>query len=89
MTNEEFEMGYSGYIRRGQIPNRISIDERPTIEASKGRFGDWGADTIIGARHKEAFLADHLGRRAKNPLDQQNSATAMRSVPPRGSGWVC
>jgi len=48
---------YSGYIRRGQIPNRTSIDNRPKIVASKGRFGDWEADTIIGARHKGGILS--------------------------------
>jgi transposase, IS30 family len=47
---------YSGYIRRGQIPNRTSIDERPKIVASKGRFGDWEVDTIVGARHKGGIL---------------------------------
>lgn len=48
---------YSGYIRRGQIPNRISIDKRPKIVASKRRFGDWEGDTIIGARHRGAILS--------------------------------
>lgn len=48
---------YSGYIRRGQIPNRTSIDERPQIVASKGRLGDWEADSIIGARHKRGILS--------------------------------
>jgi transposase, IS30 family len=48
---------YNGYIRRGQIPNRTSIDKRPKIVASKGRFGDWEADTIIGARHKGGILS--------------------------------
>jgi IS30 family transposase len=48
---------YSGYIRRGQIPNRTSIDKRPQIVARKGRFGDWEADTIIGARHKGGILS--------------------------------
>jgi transposase, IS30 family len=48
---------YSGYIRRGQIPNRTSIDKRPQIVARKGRFGDWEADTIIGARHKRGILS--------------------------------
>src|SRR5215210_490005 len=47
---------YSGYIRRGQIPNRTSIEQRPQIVASKGRFGDWEADTIVGARHKGGIL---------------------------------
>lgn len=48
---------YSGYIRRGQIPNRTSIDKRPKIVARKGRFGDWEADTIVGARHKGGILS--------------------------------
>jgi IS30 family transposase len=48
---------YSGYVRRGQIPNRTSIDKRPQIVASKGRFGDWEADTIVGARHKGGILS--------------------------------
>src|SRR2546421_1968698 len=48
---------YSGYIRRGQIPNRTSIEQRPPIVASKRRFGDWEADTIIGARHQGGILS--------------------------------
>jgi len=48
---------YGGYIRRGQIPNRTSIDKRPKIVASKRRFGDWEADTIVGARHKGGILS--------------------------------
>jgi len=48
---------YGSHARRGQIPNRISIDERPAIVASKGRLGDWEADTIIGARHQGGLLS--------------------------------
>jgi IS30 family transposase len=48
---------YSGYIRRGQIPNRTSNDKRPQIVASKSRFGDWEVDTIVGARHKGGILS--------------------------------
>ena len=48
---------YGGYIRRGQIPNRVSIDKRPQIVARKRRFGDWEGDTIIGARHQGALLS--------------------------------
>jgi transposase, IS30 family len=48
---------YSGYIRRGQIPNRTSIEKRPQIVAQKKRFGDWEADMIIGARHKAGILS--------------------------------
>ena len=48
---------YNGYLRRGQIPNRTSIEQRPRIVARKGRFGDWEADTIVGARHKGGILS--------------------------------
>lgn len=48
---------YSGYVRRGQIPNRTSIDKRPQIVARKGRLGDWEADTIVGAHHKGGILS--------------------------------
>lgn len=48
---------YSGYVRRGQIPNRTSIDTRPQIVARKGRLGDWEADTIVGAHHKGGILS--------------------------------
>ena len=48
---------YNGYIRRGQIPNRTSIEKRPAIVARKRRFGDWELDTIIGARHKGGILS--------------------------------
>jgi IS30 family transposase len=48
---------YGGYIRRGQIPNRTSIDKRPQIVASKRRYGDWEADTIVGARHQGGILS--------------------------------
>jgi IS30 family transposase len=48
---------YGGYVRRGQIPNRIGIEQRPAIVASKRRFGDWEGDTIIGAQHQGGILS--------------------------------
>jgi IS30 family transposase len=45
------------YVRRGQIPNRISIEQRPKIVDCKRRLGDWEGDTIIGARHQGAILS--------------------------------
>jgi transposase, IS30 family len=48
---------YGSYDRRGQLPNRRSIDERPAIVEQKRRIGDWEADTIIGRHHKEAIVS--------------------------------
>jgi len=42
--------------RRGQIPNRTSIDQRPAIVDKKERVGDWEIDTIIGKNHKGALV---------------------------------
>ena len=41
---------------RGLIPNRISIDKRPSIVDDKSRFGDLEIDTIIGKNHKGAIV---------------------------------
>lgn len=67
---------YSGYIRRGQIPNRISIDKRPQIVASKGRFGDWEADTIVGARHKGGILS---------VVERKSKLTRLRQLATKGA----
>lgn len=47
---------YGSYDRRGQIVNRVSIDERPKVVDEKTRIGDWEGDTIIGKGHKGALL---------------------------------
>lgn len=48
---------YASRDRRGQIPNRKSIDQRPAIVAEKSRLGDWEADTIIGKGHQQALVS--------------------------------
>ncbi len=47
---------YGGREKRGQIPNRVSIDKRPKIVDARQRIGDWEADTIIGRNHKGAMV---------------------------------
>jgi IS30 family transposase len=42
--------------KRGQICNRISIEERPAIVDKKVRIGDWEADTVIGKGHKGVLV---------------------------------
>jgi IS30 family transposase len=48
---------YGSYSRRGHIPARRSIDERPKIVDRKARRGDWEADTIIGRNHQAAIVS--------------------------------
>lgn len=42
--------------KRGLIPNRVSIHQRPEAVAQKKRFGDWEIDLIEGVNHKSFGL---------------------------------
>jgi len=47
---------YGSKDKRGQIRNRISIDDRPDIVNEKTRLGDWEIDTVIGKNHQGALV---------------------------------
>lgn len=57
---------------RGQIKNRISIDERPLIVEEKSRIGDWEVDTIIGRYHHQGIITI---------VDRCSKFTLMKKVP--------
>lgn len=48
---------YGSNDRRGQIKNRISIEERPAIVEERSRRGDWEMDTIVGKGRKQAIVS--------------------------------
>jgi IS30 family transposase len=47
---------YGSYERRGKLPNRRSIEERPEIVNQRQRIGDWEVDTMIGKGHRQAIV---------------------------------
>lgn len=47
---------YGSKDKRGQIRNRVSIEQRPVIVEEKSRIGDWEIDTVIGQNHKGALV---------------------------------
>ena len=55
-SNKKRKKQYGSKDKRGQIRNRISIDERPEIVAQKTRIGDWEIDTVIGKNHQGALV---------------------------------
>src|SRR5690554_4820276 len=57
----------NGKSSRGQIPRRISIDERPSVVDTKERAGDWEVDTFIGKDYKKA-IASLVERKTKTTL---------------------
>lgn len=48
---------YGKADRRGIIPNRLSIEDRPAIVATRSRIGDWEADTVIGKNHRQVIVS--------------------------------
>jgi IS30 family transposase len=55
-SNKKRKKQYGSKDKRGQIRNRVSIDERPAIVAEKTRIGDWEIDTVIGQNHQGALV---------------------------------
>jgi IS30 family transposase len=53
---KERKKRHTGRARRGSIPNQVSIDLRPAVVGERARFGDWEADLVIGAGHKQALV---------------------------------
>ena len=47
---------YGSYDRRGKIPDRIGIEERPDVINDRFRVGDWEVDTLFGRGHKDAIV---------------------------------
>ncbi len=51
--------------RRGAIPNRVDIDQRPVIVDSRTRIGDWEGDTIIGSHNGGAVITSMVERKSR------------------------
>ena len=65
--------------RRGRIPDRRPIQERPKAADDRSRDGDWECDTMVGARHQGVFataadrrsrffVAAYAGRKTKDAV---------------------
>ena len=53
---KKYDKRRNGKSTRGQIKNRVSIDDRPQIVDNKSRVGDWEIDTVIGKGHSGALV---------------------------------
>lgn len=48
---------YGRHDRRGTMPGRVSIEQRPPIVEARTRVGHWEGDTIVGANHRQALVS--------------------------------
>jgi transposase, IS30 family len=51
-----YQKRINGKTNRGQIVGRVDISQRPEIVETRGRLGDWEADTVVGKSHKSAVV---------------------------------
>jgi len=73
---------YGSHDRRGQMPNRRSIEERPEIVDQRERIGDWEVDTIVGKGHHQAIvtLTERKSRLALLRKVDRRTAELVRDV---------
>lgn len=53
---KKYDKRRNGKSTRGQIKNRMSIEDRPKVVDDKSRIGDWEIDTMIGKAHRGALV---------------------------------
>lgn len=70
---------YGNRDRRGQIKDRVSIDQRPQVVEKKARIGDWEVDTIIGKNHHGALVT---------AVERKTMFTCINYVPSKSAEMV-
>ena len=51
--------------KRGKIPDRTFIDQRPAEVAAKRRFGHWEGDTLVGGGPRRGAVITHVERKSQ------------------------
>jgi len=72
--------GTKSHDRRGQIPDKVSIEDRPSIVDEKNRIGDWEGDLVIGKNHKGALitLVDRKSKKVRILKVDSKDATVVQ-----------
>ena len=70
---------YGKPSRRGQIPGKRSIDERPKEIDERTRLGDWEGDTVVGKGH-QGVVVTCVDRASRYLIARQVEACATEPV---------
>lgn len=81
-------------VRGPRIPMRVPISQRPKTVDSRGQFGHWESDTVIGTAPSRVCIDTQVERKSRGPFarlipDKSAMATARaeyeiyRDLPPR------
>ena len=77
--HKRYKKRYGSSDRRGEIPNKTSIEERPSIVEEKKRIGDFEIDLMIGRDHKQALVT---------MVDRKSKFTLIKKIPRKQSSLV-
>jgi IS30 family transposase len=63
-ANKKRRKSYGKTSKRGQIPGRVFIEDRPQVVDRRNRFGDWEGDTVQSAG-KKANIVTYVERKSR------------------------
>jgi IS30 family transposase len=67
---------YGKPSKRGQIPGRVSIDQRPAAVDRRERIGDWEGDTVVG-KGRSGYVLTNVERSSRYTVARKlDAATA-------------
>lgn len=78
-SGKKYKKRYGSPDRRGQIKNKISIEERPAIVEKREYIGDWEIDLVMGKEHKGALVTI---------VDRVSKVTLIAKVPSKHAEGV-
>ena len=56
IVSKPYRRRHARHERRGKIPGRVGIEQRPVVVERRQRIGDWEGDTVLGHRRQSALL---------------------------------
>lgn len=70
---------YGKPSKRGQIPNRVSIDDRPETVETRHRLGDWEGDTMVG-KGRSGYVLTNVDRASRYLLTRKLERPTAQGV---------
>ena len=70
---------YGKPSKRGQIPGRVSIDERPAEVELRDRIGDWEGDTVVG-KGRSGYVLTNVERASRYTVARKLEAATAEAT---------
>jgi len=70
---------YGKPSKRGQIPGRVSIDERPVEVERRERIGDWEGDTVVG-KGRSGYVLTNVERASRYTVARKLEAATAEAT---------